>query len=707
MKRQKTQNKVSKLQEQEAGGRKQERWFMDEPKYRWLGAGILVILSVLIYSNAFTASWQLDDYYTIVDNVLIRSIRNVSAWWNFAQNRPVATFSFVLNYHFFQLDLVSYHVVNLLIHLMNTSLVWWLCMLIFMSPGMEGNKLKPYRHEIAFFTALLFVVHPLATASVTYIIQRTAALAALFYILSVALYLRARLIGKITPKSVILILLAGISTLLAVKTKENTFTLPFAIIVTEVFLLQKQLFKGNTKKLWVILGISLVLLAIVALPFYRTFTGIKPIMPSLGKTPVIVTPLNYLLTQFSVIVKYIQLLIFPVSQNVDYDWPMVDTMLSIRTMGSFLILMAIAGLAVYLYNKQRLISFGIFWFFITLAVESSFIPLADMIFEHRTYLPSVGFFLVISYTVFYLLANKNKALILGVFSVMVLFYSFKTYERNKIWKTGVSLWTDVIEKSPGVTRPLLNRGFAFARLEQWDNAIADYTRAIEIDSVYNYEAFSKRAIAYGNVGQWEKAINDCNKAISLEPKLVKAYYNKGVAHASLGKLEEAIADFTEVLKLDPNFEKVNYQRGALYMQLGIYDKALLDFNKEIEINPPTAEKLYNRGFVCEKLNDWIKAIENYTLAISLDPKYVSAYYNRAIAYYHIGQKENSLPDYNMAIQLTPDDKEMYYMRGLALSDLGQTEKAIADYSKALEIDPNFSMAFNNREALYRKIGRRK
>ncbi len=670
-----------------------------------VGITSVLLLGLLVYSNSFVASFQLDDYYTIVDNLKIRSLSHTSDWWHFAQNRPVSIFTFALNYHFFQLEVWSYHAVNLIIHLTNAILVWWLCLLIFSSPAMEDNRMNRFKYDIGIIAALLFVSHPLATASVTYIVQRMASLVSLFYLLSIAMYLKARLEQKLNISALLFYIAAAISAMLALKTKENAYTLPFAILLVETFFMRKSALKkglGDFKSIG-ILVIGLAVLFII--PFLTTFSGIKPVMPSLGKTPVIVTPLNYLYTQFSVIVKYIQLLVLPVNQNVDYDWEMVDTLFSFHTLASLIFLISFLVLAVYLFKKQRLISFGIFWFFLTLAVESSIIPLADMIFEHRTYLPSVGFFLILTYTVFYFFAEKNKGLIFGIVGILLLTNSILTFERNKVWKDGVSLWTDAINKSPNVTRPLINRGFAYVRIEQWDKAIADYTRAIELDSVYNYEAYSKRGIAYGNIGEWWKAIADCSKAIELEPKLVKGYYNRAVAWASLGKAEMAVQDFNFVLGLDANFEKVNYQRGALLMNLGYYDRALIDFNKEFSIHKPTAEQIYNRGFVNEKLNKWDMAIEDYTTSINLDPDYVSAHYNRAIAYYKTGQKEKSIPDYNNAIRLSPKEKEMYYMRGLAFSDLGQTEKAINDYTKALELDPNFTIASNNRAALLKKSGK--
>jgi len=197
------------------------------------GLAIIILLGIIIYSNSFQCSFHFDDFHNIVDNPRIRNLADVKSWWNFYPTRPLGIFTFAVNYHFSQMNVWPYHLVNLVIHLMNACLAGWLTLLIFSSPAMKDLPVSRHKRGIAFLTALLFVSHPLATQSVTYIVQRMASLVTLFYLLSVALYVKARLSNwGITTK---FLLFAGsiVSAIVAMLIKENAFTLPFAILLNQ------------------------------------------------------------------------------------------------------------------------------------------------------------------------------------------------------------------------------------------------------------------------------------------------------------------------------------------------------------------------------------------------------------------------------------------------------------------------------------------
>jgi len=595
------------------------------------GLGIMILLGIIIYSNSFTCTFHLDDSSNIVVNTAIRDLSNVHAWWSFnPRNRPVAVFTFALNYHFNQLDVRYWHLVNLLIHLIASCLVGWLTLLLFSTPALRDNPVSKHKKSIALFTALLFVSHPLATQSVTYIVQRLSALVAMFYLLSVALYVKARLSKKNNASTYLLYAGAVVSAMLAMLTKENAFTLPFAILLVEIFLLQSKKLSISIKdyRMLVLTGIMVSFAAIVFLRFSSSV--FRPIPPSLGNNYT-VTSLNYLFTQFSVIVKYIQLLILPINQNLDYDYPIANSFFEIRTVLSFLFLAALIVLAVFLYNRNRIISFGIFWFFLTLSIESSIIPINDLIFEHRTYLPSFGFFLILSSGIYMWGWDKYKNLSMAILLLIIGSNSILTYQRNKVWKDELTLWSDVVSKSPNKARPINYRGLAYKNQRQWDKALTDYSRAIEIDPKF-IAAYSNRGVAYSNLGQRDKAIADFSTIIELDPKQAAAYNNRGNTYGNLGLWDKAIADFSKAVEIDPKYVDGYNNLGSTYGNVGDWDKAIIYFSKAIEIAPPNARFFNNRGIAYGKLGQWDKAIADYSKAIGIDEKYAEAYSNREIAY---------------------------------------------------------------------------
>jgi len=310
------------------------------------GFAVIILTGIIIYSNSFDCSFHFDDYDNIVNNKKIHDLSDSEAWWNFSKNRPVSMFSFVLNYHFHKLDVRYYHLVNLIIHIINAFLVWWLTLLVLSSPALKKNKLVKQKHTLAFFTAMLFVSHPLATQAVTYIIQRQALMAAMFFMLSLAMYIKARLRYGNNIKSWLLYAGALLAFVLAALSKENAYTLPFVIILVEVCFLQ-------TKIILMILAIAGIVFMLLAKFSVDIFAPIPP-SQSMGNAETI-TPLNYLLTQFRVVPQYIQLMIFPVSQNLDYDVALSHRFFEMKTMLGFLFLASLVVLAVYLFNRNRII----------------------------------------------------------------------------------------------------------------------------------------------------------------------------------------------------------------------------------------------------------------------------------------------------------------------------------------------------------------
>jgi protein O-mannosyl-transferase len=632
-----------------------------------IGLAIIVILGVIIYSDSFGCSFHFDDFHNIVENNAIRNLADVKAWWTFYPSRPLGILTFALNYHFNQLDVWHYHLVNLAIHLVNACLVWWLVLLIFSSPALKDNPLIKHKHSIALLTALLFVSHPLATQSVTYIVQRLSSMVTLFYLLSLALYVHARLSGQGSRMKILYFTGSLLSAVVAMLTKENAFTLPFTILLFELFFLQTKIPYINFRDFRIILLLAIFLGILMIVPFSFSFSIFRPIPPTLGNTYTL-TPVNYLLTQFSVIVKYIQLLFLPLKQNVEYDFPVSYSLFELRTLLSFLFLACLLVLAFFLYKRNRIISFGISWFFLTLSVESSIIPINDIIFEHRTYLPSFGFFLILTSVLFFLFRNRYRFIAISILLVIIGVNSFLTYERNKVWKDELSLLNDIISKPPVKARPYYNRGVIYGELGRWDDAIADYTKAIIANPEYLY-AYNNRGNAYGKLGQWDKTVTDCSEMIAMDPKYATAWYNRGFAYANLSQWDKAIADYSQAIRLNRDYKDAYNDRGYSYASLGQWDKAITDYSKAIEIDPKCIQAYANRGNVYGQLGQWDKTLADCSSMIGIDPKYAPAWYNE----------------------------------GLAWANLGKWDKAIADYSRAIELDPNFTNAWSARDFAYGKL----
>ena len=634
--------------------------------YDIIGIALIIILGIIIYSNSFNCSFHFDDKQ-ITDNDAIRNLSNINSWWNYSSSRPMAYFTFALNYHFGKLDVWGYHLVNLMIHLTTSIVVWWLTLLLFSTPVMKGKDISKHKKMIALFTALLFVSHPLATQSVTYIMQRMASMVAMFYLLSLAFYVKARIFEKKNMSKYLLFIGAFIFAICALLTKENAFTLPFAVLLFEIFFLQTKKININFKD-YRIIAIITVSIAVIFILFFRFSLNIfNPISPVKGNI-ITMTSSTYLLTQFSVIVKYIQLLFLPINQNLDYDFPIALSFFELRTLMSFLFLISLVVLAIYVYNKNRIVSFGIFWFFLTLSIESSIIPIDDVIFEHRTYLPSFGFFLILTSSLYLLFWKKFKYFAMVFLISIVVINSVFAHERNKVWKNDLSMLNDVILKSPNKARP--------------NASIGDY---------------------YKEHDDLKKALDFYSKALNISSSYIEVYCNRGDVYNKLKLWDKALIDFDKALSMDAKYEKVYYNRGNTYVGLKQYDKALEDYSKAIRFNPKLSEAYCNRGNVYGELKQYQKAIEDYDKAINLNPNYIAAYSNRGSFYGMLGQSDKAIADYSRVITLSPNNPEPYFNRGFAYGNLGQWDNAVADFSKVIEIDPNNKEAYRFRDIALEKV----
>jgi tetratricopeptide (TPR) repeat protein len=643
---------------------------------RRLPAVLLILLAgIIAYSNTFHVPFVLDDAKSITQNPVIRNLTNFypnGTGYEFVPNRSFAYLTFALNYHFGGYNLFGYHAVNLLIHLLAALLVYALLSLTFSTPYFQGqasgagsgsgsgatststststffSSLFTPHTFIPLFAALLFVIHPIQTQAVTYVVQRIASLATMFYLLSIVLYVQARLrleargsgagsgsgSGGSGPSTLgqrqksfrlaPVMLMAGsvLSAVLAMKTKEIAFTLPLAIVLYEVFF-----FRGHWKRRLLFLLPLLATLPIVPLSVLHAAGDIQSHAGNLGsnvglqlRVGTSISRLDYLFTQFRVIVTYLRLLVLPVNQNLDYDYPVYKTFFTPAVFLSFLFLAALFALAVYLFwrtrsdrqvqaegkpgsaEKQgkalssesqpqpqpvfsstcfRLVSFGILWFFLTLAVESSLIPIVDVIAEHRLYLPGFGAataFAAASWIVAEKFSRPGFGKILLTVSVLVVLgLGFATYQRNHVWGNAIRLWQDAVKKSPDKGRPINNLGVALEKAGRRSEAFKTLSRAIEIDPNYA-QSYYNLADLYVVSGRPDEALPLLQAAIRLKPDFRDAYVDMGAALMRGGHFSEAATFLERNLNWVGNIPEARFYLGSAYAFLGKRQAAL----KELE-----------------------------------------------------------------------------------------------------------------------------
>jgi hypothetical protein len=494
----------------------------------------LAVLVFFIYLNTTGCPFIFDDVPNIQTNPHVRlsrlSLEGLmrAGIESRSSNRPVANISFALNYYFHRYDVAGYHWVNIFIHITTGILLYFFAKTTLSIPSLRSSY-GSYGW-IPFFTVSIWLVHPIHTQSVTYIVQRMNSMAAMFYVMSFLLYAKARLSGKKTKKWALFAgcMLAGI---LALGSKEIAATLPFFIFLYEWYFFQDLSPTWLKKYVFRLAGL-LIILALAAFFFLQTEASHRIL--SLYNTQDF-TLTQRVLTEFRVVTHYLSLLIFPHPSrlNLDYDFPLshsltdpITTLLSIGAIGG------VIGLAFFMAKKDRLLSFCILWFLGNLVIESSVIPLA-LIFEHRTYLPSmlVGL-MAVMLTYRHL---KPKWLVVTVLCATVVLFSIWTYQRNSVWSDEVALWKDSVEKSPKKARPHNNLGFALESRGDLKQAAAHYLKALRIKPDYA-DAHYNLGNVLARQGNFEEAVSRYSEALRFNPIHANAHNNLGNALKSRGNL---------------------------------------------------------------------------------------------------------------------------------------------------------------------------
>ena len=239
---------------------------------------------------------------------------------------------------------------------------------------------------------------------------------------------------------------------------------------------------------------------------------------------------------------------------------------------------------------------------------------------------------------------------------------------------------------------LFTVGMARYSADDWDGAIVRFTAALS-QTAEDVPALSKgvvyfyRGLAYSAKGNYDLAIQDYNKALELDPNDVKAYNNRGFVHGRQCNYDLAIQDYNKALELDPKSAVVYTNHGIAYSYKGDYDRAIQDYNKALELDPKDAVAYNNRGIAYSDKGNYDLAIQDYNKALELDPKLAAAYTNRGLAYERKGNADLAIQDYTKALELDPKLAIAYYNRGVVYSMQGNSDLAIKDYTKALELDP--------------------
>ncbi|MFA4936022.1 MAG: hypothetical protein WC568_09315 [Candidatus Methanoperedens sp.] len=591
----------------------------DESKNNYLRYLFISVMGLLVYSNTFSSPFIFDDILNLQNNPIITNGSISSFERAFQSRRAIGVITFKLNYLMTGWSLPWFHLTNLFIHVSAALIAYQLIKLLMKTPYSVNCADEEFRQlPIPFFVALFFAVHPVQTQAVTYIVQRFSSLATLFYLAAVGSYLKARLAqveaGRVLPPGALVWAIASLLLgLLAFYSKETAYTLPAAIVMVELMF-----FRCSAKKIGCLLVAASVAFSMLAFRFASSAGSINNAVSALDEatrlqSSAIMSRSDYLFTQFWVIMNYIRLILLPVNQRVEYDYPLLRDFFDWRVFCSFVMIIILLGGASWMIIKSRnslphlrFISFGILCFFLGLSIESSFIPIIDLAFEHRLYLPSFGAFTAIS-TAMLVVTVKGKNISISKrcyvgMLLIILLLAVGTYSRNSVWKSEVSLWTDNVEKSPGSARAWHHLGAAYISKREPYNALVATVRSVELDRS-RAAAWNNLGIALDLFGVYNDRFNRTTEMFSEPAAINERTLNRwqGDVNNNLGLAYEIIGDFPKAAENYRNAAGYNPSLGLAYYNLGILSATIGDFPKYAEqqqilwmIDPYLAERLQAR-----------------------------------------------------------------------------------------------------------------
>ena len=593
----------------------------------FLLVAVAAVLVVFAYMGTLTGPFVFDDEHNITENRRIRITHldpnglYAAAFQSPLPTRPIANLSFALNYYFNGYNVVGYRFINILIHVINGFLVFGLARVTLQTPALEGSGGKT--GFVAALAAIVWMLHPLHTQSVAYVVQRMTSLAVLFYLLAMLCYVRGRLSFPGGRRRIFLFAGGGIAGLLALGSKEIAATLPAFIFLYEWYFfqgLQENWLRRNLPGLAAVGILTLV----IALLYIGTQSPVEKILAPYSDGGV--SAGQRLLTQLRVVCFYISLIFWPAPSrlNLDHDFPFSLSLFEpAATLPALLVLACLLAIAVIIARRDALSSYAILWFLGNLMIESSVIRL-ETVFEHRTYLPSVMPLFALTALLFRALRRKWAAI--ALLAALSVCWTGWTWQRSQVWGDAVVLWQDCVNKSPRKARPYNNLGSALSELGRLPEAAAHFRKAIELRPNYG-DARYNLGYALLRLGQLEEGIQQIEEALRLEPENYMAHNNLGVAYLLQQNYPEAMRHLQKAVDLDPTYETARNNLAVALKNQGDLEGAIHHLEEAVRINPNYAEAFNNLGLTLKEYGNSRAAVENFRRALQIIPSYPAARQN--------------------------------------------------------------------------------
>ncbi len=667
---------------------------------------LIALAGVVVYLNSFSGVFVLDDVQHITQNTKIESLEPISKFLR--DQRPVVTLSLAINYALGERQPWGYHLFNVAVHLAAGLTLFGV---VHRTLGRHASTaIRPSAVPwLAGTVALIWVVHPLQTQCVTYIIQRAESMMGLFYLLTLYCLIRS-LDARLAPGW----WLAAIGACAAgMASKAVMLTAPVMTLAYDRLFVSAS-FREAFRRRWPLyVGLACTWYILWATGVAPGVLNTQPkIDATVGFSHTGCTPLEYALTQPGVILHYLRLAIWPHPLCLDYRWPIARDVVSIVVPG--LVLVLLLGGVVWALRRRSWLGFGGLWFFLILSPTSSFIPIKDAAFEHRMYLPSAAVVTLLVVGGYRLCCGRRlpigapnrirAGVMAAVVVLLVLLLGSGTIRRNRAYDSLVTMYQDVVRTRPNNARAYTNLGSALRFEHRDEEALQAYQGALRADPTFA-SAHHNIAAILEDRGQQELALEHFRQALELEPSRAWRHFNLANCLAKLKRYDDAIAEYKVALELEPNDYECHQRLASVLMTVNRPEQAIDEYRRAIESDPTKAQARYHLGLTLQRLGRLEEAADAFRGVLEVAPGLADARSDLGVALTGLGRVEEAVSEYREVLRRRPDHVAAQYNLGFALQKLGRFAEAADEYRRTLQLQPNHADAHSNLGSVLQQLGR--
>jgi protein O-mannosyl-transferase len=654
------------------------RLLMRQRTTMWMAVTLVAVAALLAYRNSLRGPFVFDDGPSTVGNVSIREWKPPWGWFlppkeTTVSGRPVANLTLGFNYALSGSSVWSYHALNLLIHILGGLTLFGILRRTFQMPSM-GVRFRRDSLPLALVIALLWILHPLQTEAVTYVVQRVESLMALFYLLTLYFFIRS----VHSARPLCWQACALIACLLGMGTKEVMVSAPILVMLYDRIFVAGSLRAAWSQRRVFYLGLAATWLPLAILVASTGWSR----HGSAGFTSDL-TLVSYWTTQFEGIARYLLLFVWPSAQVFDYGAFLARDAREIAPYALVVISFATLTL-VALWRWPKLGYLGA-WFFIILA-PTCVVPVATQtIAEHRMYLPLASL-VTLAAVGAYAIAGR---LCFVPLAALALALGIVTFNRNEVYRSEVSLWSDVVEKWPDNARAHCSLGNALTSIPgRLPQAISELETALRIHPGYA-DAHTDLGLALENVpGRLDEAIYHLREAARIRPDIARSHYILAEALARNDSTAEAIREDEVALNIKPDYVEACAAVGELLCNDGRTADGIRQLEAALRISPNYARAHFFLGNVLVRIGQIPDAIQQFEDALDGEPDFAEASNNLGVILCRIGRTKEGMVRIEAAIRMQPDFLPAHFARAAGLLQDGRKDEAIAELEGILRVRSN-------------------